>query len=76
LAILRAAAAAGLLLALAPEQTREALSAVFVGVEEARKAAPGKEDAAAAAMRLCAGNPEACSRLAREAVASNPKFRP
>jgi hypothetical protein len=76
LAILRAAAAAGVLLVLAPEQTRSALSAIFVGVEDARKSLPGKDEAAAAAMRYCAGNAGACARLTREAADSGQKLRP
>lgn len=76
LAILRAAAAAGLLLALAPEQTRGALSAIFLGVEEVGKALPSKEDAAATAMRMCANNAETCARLARGAQDAAPKLRP
>jgi hypothetical protein len=76
LAILRAAAAAGVLLVLAPQQTRDALAAIFLGVEEARKAAPTKDDVAAAALRYCAGNAEACSRVVREAVQNGPKLKP
>jgi hypothetical protein len=76
LALLRAAAAAGLLLVLAPEQTRDALSAIFLGVEEARKAAPGKDDVATAAMRLCASDADACARMARDALEAGRKLRP
>jgi hypothetical protein len=75
-AILRAAAAAGILLVVAPEQTRDALSAIFLGVEDIRKAAPKPEDFTAAAARHCAANPDACARLAREAAEAGRKLSP
>jgi hypothetical protein len=75
-AILRAAAAAGVLLVLAPEQTRDALAAIFLGVEEARKAVPGKDEAAAAALRICAGDATTCARVAKGALESGAKLKP
>lgn len=76
MAILRAAAAAGLLLAIVPEQTRDALSAIFLGVEEARKATPTREEATAAAVRLCATHADACGRITRDAVEAGRKLSP
>jgi hypothetical protein len=76
MAILRAAAAAGILLVVAPEQTRDALSAIFLGVEEARKAAPRQDDIAAAAARHCAANADSCARMARDAMETGRKLSP
>jgi hypothetical protein len=73
LALLRAAAAGAILLALAPEQTRQAVAAIFLGVEEARRAAPTKEDVAAAALAYCRSHPDVCTRAATEA---EKKLRP
>ncbi len=67
MALLRAAAAGAILLVLAPEQTRQAVSAILLGVEEVRRAAPSKEDVAAAALAYCRGHAETCARAAQQA---------
>jgi hypothetical protein len=76
LALFRAAAAAGLLLVLAPEQTREALSAIFLGAQNVQKNLPSKDDAASAAMRLCTANAEACASMARGALDAGQRLKP
>jgi hypothetical protein len=76
LALFRAAAAAGLLLVLAPEETRNAISAIFLGAEEARKALPGKDEVAAAALKLCADNASTCAAATRGALETSQKLKP
>jgi hypothetical protein len=70
------AAAAGLLLVLAPEQTRDAVAAIFRGAEDARQALPTKEQLAETALAYCRKNAEACAAAAREAMKAEGKLRP
>jgi hypothetical protein len=75
-AVFRIAAAAGLLLVLAPEQTRQAIASIFRGAEEARQAAPTKEQAAEIALSFCRQNPETCARAVRKAAVAEKPARP
>jgi hypothetical protein len=70
------AAAAGLLLVLAPERTREAVSAIFRGADEARQAVPTKDQVAEAVLAYCRNNPELCARAARKATEGERRLMP
>jgi hypothetical protein len=76
LALFRAAAAAGVLFVLAPDETRHALAAIFLGAEDVRKALPTREDVADAALRKCRANAELCAGLARGAAESAGRLKP
>jgi uncharacterized protein YjeT (DUF2065 family) len=75
MALFRIAAAAGLLLVLAPEETRKAAAALLQGADDARRAAPGPEQAAEAAMAWCRKEPEACAAMVRKAAEAETKLR-
>jgi hypothetical protein len=75
-AVFRIAAAAGLLLVLAPEQTRQALASIFRGADDARQAMPSKEQAAEIAFSYCRQNPDACARAVRKAAEVDKPARP
>jgi hypothetical protein len=68
MAIFRIAAAAGLLLVLAPEQSRQAIGSIFATTEQARAAVPTREQAVEAAMAYCRKNAEACMDMGRKAA--------
>jgi hypothetical protein len=70
------AAAAGLLLVLAPEQTRSAISSIFRGAEDARQAMPTKEQVAETALGYCRQNAEACAAAARKAIEAQAHIKP
>jgi hypothetical protein len=74
LALFRIAAAAGVLLVLAPEKTREAALAIFRGADEARQAAPTKEQIAETAMTYCRKHPEVCAEALRKAGAADKRL--
>jgi hypothetical protein len=74
-ALFRIAAAAGLLLVLAPEETRKAVASLFQGAEDARRAVPSAEQAAEAAIAWCRREPEACAAVARKASEADAKLR-
>jgi tRNA G18 (ribose-2'-O)-methylase SpoU len=76
MALFRIAAAAGLLLVLAPDKTRDAIGAVFRGAEGAREALPTKEQAAAAALAYCRQNAETCAAVAQKAMDAEKRLKP
>jgi hypothetical protein len=76
MALFRIAAAAGLLLAVAPDQTRQAIGALFRQAEDVQRAAPSPQDAAAAALAYCRENPEACMKAAAGAREAERRLRP
>ncbi len=76
MALFRAAAAAGLLLALAPDQTRHAVHEIFLGVERAGRELPARDELAAAAMRRCGAQPDACAEAIGAAAEAARRLRP
>lgn len=67
------AAAAGLLLVLAPEQTRSAIASIFRGAEAARQSVPDAKEVAAAAIAYCRKNPEPCTKAVEAGLAAERK---
>ena len=65
MALFRMAAAAGLLFALAPEQTLNVVKTTFGLAEEARALQPVSAEAA---MTYCKANPGICADAARQAA--------
>ncbi len=76
MALFRIAAAAGILLVVAPEQTRQAVASIFRGAEDARQALPTREQAAEAALAYCRRNADACAAAARKAVEAEARLKP
>lgn len=76
MALFRIAAAVGVLLVLAPEQTRTAIGTILSGAEETRKALPTREQAADQAISYCRRNPEICAAVAQKAMNLDKKPAP
>jgi Sec-independent protein translocase protein TatA len=76
LAVFRIAAAAVVLLVIAPEKSRQAISAIFSGAEDARRAIPSKEEVAATALAYCRRNPETCASAAQKAMDAEKRLKP
>ena len=68
MALFRMAAAAGLLFALAPEQTLHVVKTTFGLAEEARALQPVSAEAA---LNYCKANPGICADAARQAAGLN-----
>ena len=69
MAILRIAAAAGLLLVLAPEQTLRVAKGMVGMAEEAKSLQPASAETV---MTYCRSNPQVCADAARQAVGTKP----
>jgi hypothetical protein len=76
LALFRIAAAAGVLLVLAPEQSRQAIGAIFGGARDAARAVPTGEEAADAAIAYCRTHPDVCAKAVRKAAEAERRIRP
>jgi hypothetical protein len=76
LALFRIAAAAGILIVLAPEQSRQAIAAIFSGAEDARRALPDPGQAADAALAYCRQNAEICAKAAHKALEAEKRLKP
>jgi hypothetical protein len=73
MAILRIAAAAGLLLVLAPEQTLRVAKGMVGMAEEAKSLQPASAETV---MTYCRTNPQVCTDAARQAVAAAKPNKP
>ncbi len=73
MALFRIAAAAGLLLVLAPEQTLRVAKGMVGIAEEAKSLQPASADAV---LTYCKANPQACADAARQAVTTAKSGKP